>query len=577
MCELIGEPMDAQTLGEILDELRRLGSDHASVEVKRAQRGLPQDLWETLSAFANASGGLIILGVEEKSGFTVTGVADPATAEQQLGALCGEMEPPVRADIATVTVDSRAVVTAHIPAVPRDQRPCHRRSLGPYAGSRLRVSDGNRKLTEYEVSLLISNQREPRQDQLPVPEARPEDLDQTAVEAYVARLRESRPAVFGEYPHESVLLRTNVLTEVDDRLVPTLAGLLSFGVYPQQFFPQLNISVVRYPTPEPGVPGPRGERFLDSAVVDGSIPVMLREAVAVLKRNMQRRSLVMGLFRQDEWEYPEVAIREALTNALVHRDLSTGARGTQVQVEMYPDRLVIRNPGGLYGPIGVDDLGLSGTSSSRNRSLLKILADAGAGDGRTVCENVGSGIFTMRRALADAGMEPPEFRDNIATFEVVFPNHTLLDSETLAWMASKGLEGLNGPQLIALALARRGVQLTNSSFRAATGVADSREALRLMKDLVDRGVLAMTGTRGTATYGVPAASTPLPLDEPSDPERNILAMLKQGPQTRSELETATGQAKSTVNYHLRRLRDAGKVELVGKERSKNAVWRIIDR
>jgi len=129
---------------------------------------------------------------------------------------------------------------------------------------------------------------------------------------------------------------------------------------------------------------------------------------------------------------PEVALREAIVNALVHRDYSVGARGTQVQIEMYPDRLLVRSPGGLYGPVAIEELGLRGTSSSRNRALLKILADAPFEDGRTVCENVGSGIFTMRRAMADAGMEPPVFSDNVSTFEVTFPNHPLLDQDTLS-------------------------------------------------------------------------------------------------------------------------------------------------
>lgn len=571
--------MDALVAAELLEDLRRHGSDNAEVEVKRAQKGLPQDLWETLSAFSNCGGGQLILGVDEKSGFTPTGVEDPAAAEHQLATLCGEMEPPVRADILTTEIDGHPVVIAHIPPVPRDRRPCYRRSLGPYIGSRIRVADGNRRLTEYEVGLLIANQQEPRQDQMPVPEASAGDLDAEALRGYVLRLRQTRPTVFGEQPDSVILTRTNVLAEVDDRLVPTLAGLLSFGQYPQQFFPQLNISVVRYPTPDAGVPGPRGERFLDNAVVDGCIPVMLREAVGVLKRNMQRRSLVMGLFRTEEWEYPEIALREAVANALIHRDLSVGARGTQVQIEMYPDRLLVRNPGGLYGPIGVDDLGLTGTSASRNRALLKILADTPAEQGHTVCENVGSGIFTMRRALADAGMEPPEFHDNIATFDVVFPNHTLLDRDTLEWMTDLGLEGLNGPQMIALALARRGVVLNNKSFRTATGVADSREAGRLMKELVDRGALSMAGTRGSATYGLAAPTPPMHLipRELSDPERNILAILADGPRTRGDLEVATGLSRNTVIYHLRRLREEGRVELVGKERARTALWRATQR
>jgi len=78
------------------------------------------------------------------------------------------------------------------------------------------------------------------------------------------------------------------------------------------------------------------------------------------------RAVIADAGRQDIWEYPETALREAVVNALVHRDLSGSARGTQIQVEMYPDRLVIKNPGGLFGPVTIDSLGEEGISSARN-------------------------------------------------------------------------------------------------------------------------------------------------------------------------------------------------------------------
>jgi ATP-dependent DNA helicase RecG len=571
-------------LARALEDLRRRGSDHAHVEVKRARGGLPQDLWETVSAFANARGGLIILGVDERSGFTVTGVEDPATVERQLGELMQQMEPPLRTEIDTVHLDGKAVVLATVPPAPRDRRPCHRRSVGPYLGSRIRVADGNRRLTEYEVGLLVSHQREPRDDVTSVPEADLRDLDGQLVQAYVERLRRTRPAVFGHQSDEDVLRLTNVVVADDDRLVPTLAGVLSFATYPQHFFPQLFVSVVRYPTPAAGAPGPGGERFLDSATIDGPIFLMVEETVAFLKRNMKRRSIVQGLFRHEEWEYPEIALREAIVNALVHRDLSVSARGTQVQIELYPDRLLVRSPGGLYGPVSVEELGLTGTSSSRNRSLLKMLADVPADGRRTVCENVGTGIFVIRRALTDAGMEPPEFRDNVATFEVIFPNHTLLDQETLTWMSSLPTEGLVSPQMVALALARRGQTLTNQGLRAATGVADSREAGRLLKDLVDRGLLLMEGSRGQATYHLPERVRDFPLAEDEQivagmaggPDTAVLAAIRGGAGTRREIETVTGLPTTVVSYQLNRLRGAGLIEMVGKSGSKTTTWRALD-
>src|SRR5205814_2130374 len=141
------------------------------------------------------------------------------------------------------------------------------------------------------------------------------------------------------------------------------------GKYPQQFFPALGITFVVYPGESVGEPGANQERFLDNERIEGSIPDMLGPALKVLERNMKSRSVVRGLYREDIAEYPATAVREAIINALVHRDLSNASRGTPVQVNVFRDRLVVHNPGGLYGSVTVDSLG-QGISSSRNTRLL---------------------------------------------------------------------------------------------------------------------------------------------------------------------------------------------------------------
>ncbi len=134
------------------------------------------------------------------------------------------------------------------------------------------------------------------------------------------------------------------------------------------------LTFVHYPTAE-GANTETGERFVDNVVAEGPIPVMVRDALLAVRKNMTRRSVVRGAGRADIWQYPEAALREAIVNALVHRDLSPAARGTQVQVEMYPDRLTVRNPGGLFGPVTEERLGEEGVSSARNASLLRLLED----------------------------------------------------------------------------------------------------------------------------------------------------------------------------------------------------------
>ena len=130
-----------------------------------------------------------------------------------------------------------------------------------------------------------------------------------------------------------------VLVPYEGSFVPSLAGLLSVGARPQQFFPQLMVSLAVYPHEDAGQPGPGGIRFLDSAAIGGTVPAMVADTIQAAQRNLRKSSRIVGAGRDDHWEIGPEVIREAVVNALMHRDYSPQARGTQIQVELYPDRL----------------------------------------------------------------------------------------------------------------------------------------------------------------------------------------------------------------------------------------------
>jgi ATP-dependent DNA helicase RecG len=560
-------------VSDLIAELRSTDDDGQLIEAKRAKSALPTDLWQTISAFANRRGGTLLLGVHQAARFTVTGVDDPATTINNVASLCSDqMEPPIRAEIAAVTVEGQFVVVVDVPPTPTDQRPAHLRKLGALRGSRLRVADGNRQLSEYEVSLLLAQRTQPAFDRLPVESSSLADLDARAVDRFVDRMRSRNAGIFSTLERWEVLRLLNVIAiREDGGLVPTRAGLLAFGIFPQHFFPQLNVSVVVYPTDVAGQPGPRRERFLDNKSIDGNIAMMLRGTLEVLQRHLKRRGIVHGLIRIDEWEYPIEVLREAVVNALAHRDYSSAALGTQVQIELFPDRLVIRNPGGLFGPVNEETLGIELTSSSRNAALLKVLEDAEAEPGRTICENRGSGIATMRALLGAVGMNPPIFRDEIATFELQISNESLIDQATADWLSSLGLGSLSPSQTMALAYLRRhDGYLTNTSYRKTTGVTDSRQAGRELRDLVDRRALRQDGDRGSARYQLAAASPGLTVAE------QILEVLRDGEKSRSEIAELLNVPSQAVASALGSLRDQGHVELIGKPRSRSARWRSVE-
>jgi ATP-dependent DNA helicase RecG len=575
--------MTAAELRELVQALRSFGTDLSDVEAKRARDGLPRSVRETLSSFSNTAGGVLVLGLDEEQRFAAVGVADPKRVSEALTSLASaEMEPPLRPLVQLHQFEGTVLVTAEVPELDPSQKPCFYRGAGMTKGSFVRVGDSDRQLSHYEVHLLVASRGQPRHDEEPVSGAGPPTLEPGAVAGFCERLRASRPS-FEALDDLSVLRRSRVLvSDPTGGECVSVGGLLALGTHPQEFFPQLNLTFVHYPT-STGTPLASGERFLDNVTIDGSIPTIVREALAVLRRNMTRRAVVSGAGRNDVWEYPEPALREALVNALVHRDLSSASRGTQVQVEMFPDRLHVGNAGGLFGPVTLERLGEEGVSSSRNALLMRILEDVPlAGEHRTVCENRGSGIRTMIYALRQAGMTLPIFENRVATFDVTFPNHTLMSDRTVRWIAALGEETLTDSQVTALAMLRDGATLDNARYRTATGV-DSRVATAELQDLVARELVTQVGERRWATYRLTSQAAAVDPDaasggsrrlSPADRRVEILGALGDEVLSRAEIAARTGLPDQAVGRWLRVLRREGRVQLTtGSPQSRLARYR----
>lgn len=231
--------LDAE-LAEIVANLRVLGTDIADIEVKSSHGGLPKSLRETLSAFSNTRGGIVILGLDEGRGFAPSSLPNPAKIAADLGSMCSlEIEPPLRPLIGIHQFEGEQVVVAEIPELDPAQRPCFYIGAGMTKGSFVRVSDGDRRLSAYEVQVMLSSRGQPRDDEQAVADTTIEDLVPASVDALVARLRISRPYAFKDLDHLAVLRRAKVLVPgQDEGDAVSLAGLLALGAYPQKTFPQ---------------------------------------------------------------------------------------------------------------------------------------------------------------------------------------------------------------------------------------------------------------------------------------------------------------------------------------------------
>ena len=398
-------------LRELLIQVQNIHAETQTLELKSAAKGCPTRLYDTLSSFSNQDeGGTLLFGVDEQSGFAETGVYDAQDLIKHVTEQCNQMTPVIRPVFTTLAIDNKVFVSAEIPGVDVSDRPCFYTGKGRLKGSYIRVGDADEPMTEYEVYSYEAFRRKYQDDVRTVERASLEVLDKVLLDEYLIKIKKERPNL-------AMLDNRQIyeLMSVTKEEIPTLAAVMLFGFYPQAYFPQLCILASSVPGTEVGQLGTEGERFLDSQRIQGTLTQMLAEAMTFIHKNTRTKIIIdpeTGK-RSDRSDYPEAAVREAVLNALVHRDYSIHTEGMPIQLLVFEDRLEVRSPGGLYGRLRVDQLGKV-QPDTRN----PVLAVAMEALGET--ENRYSGIPTMRRELKQAGMQPPEFRNERGTFVVCF-------------------------------------------------------------------------------------------------------------------------------------------------------------
>jgi ATP-dependent DNA helicase RecG len=238
----------------------------------------------------------------------------------------------------------------------------------------------------------------------PVPGAEYEDLDQEDLAAYLQRraplLVESRPA-------EQLATSFGLLASTGGRSVPTVAGMVLFGTLPQLRHPEWGLAAVRF----------KGTRISDpvGARVDaeGNLTSLLEQALEFVREHTQ--SVADLVHPEDsEAEYPETALKEAVLNALVHRDYRLTGR---VAVRVYDDRLEVWNPGGMPVQLSLEHLAQHGGVSFPRNPIL-----AAAARSLGLIDQVGRGLPTIRRVMTEVTNHPAHFGTSQSDFLVVLPS-----------------------------------------------------------------------------------------------------------------------------------------------------------
>lgn len=404
-----GSNLTSEELMEHLVLIQKLKCETQTLELKSGEHGCPKKLYDSLSSFSNQDeGGIIIFGVDESQDYREVGVYDAQDLQKKVNEQCLQMEPVVRPLLTVIIKDEKAFVAAEIPGVDLAERPCYYRGKGRLKGSYRRIGDSDEPMTEYEIYSYEAYRKKYQDDVRIVERASFDALDRDRLEQYIERIRIGKPnlnLMTDEAIYDLMSIRKDGKA--------TLSAVMVFSLYPQAYFPQLCITAVVVPGNEIGAVGDLGERFRDNQRIEGNIEDMLQGAIDFVKRNMRTKTIInpdTGK-REDLTDYPLTAVREAVLNALVHRDYSIHTEGMPIQLLMFENRLEIRSPGGIYGRITVDQLGKV-QPDTRNPVLVSELETL------SITENRYSGIPTIRRAMERYHLPVPEFLDERGSFIV---------------------------------------------------------------------------------------------------------------------------------------------------------------
>lgn len=432
-----------------------------------------EPLAELLAAFANSDGGTIMIGVDEAG--KMRGKLFPEEVESIVRNATRLCRPVVhinweQMEGAQGTVYALKVARSAELHSLQDGRVLIRMGteIRPLGGDQIRQLAATKSSGDYELEA--------------VPGATRDDLDEAVIAEYIekrqVRQKKAISSTLDEVLHE--------IGALDSQNKPTVVGMLLFGKNPQQFIHQSGFVFVKFIGTEP-----RGEDGLAGygrrEEITGPLARVIERAWQVIYEEMAMGAVVKGLEREEITEYPPFAVREALVNAVCHRDYRL--RGRRIEVRMYSDRMELISPGGLPGFITVDNL--VEEHFSRNPRIVAGLFQWG------YIEELGLGIDRMIEEMVQRGHQPPKFKDQPHSFTVTLFNARERKAAPAggAWTKS-----MNERQVRALTYIKEHGSITNRDYREICPDV-SPETLRLdLTDLVDRGILLKIGAKKGTYY-----------------------------------------------------------------------------
>jgi len=434
------------------------------VEFKESLQ-LKDEIGETISSFSNSKGGVIFIGISDKR--EIRGVQiGKKTVTDLAEYIKRNTDPQIFPEIKVCEIDNKKTIS--IKVTESSEKPVFFKS---YAYKR--VGDTNQRISSSEIRRLAKESGgKTYWDEQVCEEAGLEDIDEEKVRLFLKKGRfERRLDIIPTISAREALERLNLMKS--SKL--TNAAVLLFAKNPQKFFLQGEIRCARFKGTQP-------LEFIDMKVFGGDIIDQREDGLEFVKEHIKLHAEIKGTERVERWEYPIEAIREAITNAICHRDYESTAN---VQIRIFDDRIEIWNPGNLLDGLTVQKLKgkhesvLRSPLLAKNFFLIKYI------------EQWGTGTNRMIEWCLNYDFPEPVFEEIGGSFVVTIKKYEVTEEVLLS---------LNERQKKAVEYLLKNKKITNKEYRELNPNISDRTALNDFNDLVERGIITAIGVRKYRYY-----------------------------------------------------------------------------
>ena len=421
-----------------------------------------KEIVETISAFSNTKGGRIIIGAS-KSGQILGVNIGKDTIERLANQISQNIDPKIHPRITTEKIKAKSIISIEVKESPDHLVLAFGRSFKRMGKSTVKMSKD-----EYERLILEKHKEKLYFDSQLCISTSLKDIDEEKVAWFLRKAKAERNLdIDVSLEPQEALKKLNLV--VDNKI--TNAAILVFGRNPQRFFIQSEVRCARFKGAKAVKP------FIDMKVLRGSIYEQIDQAEKFVLFNIKKAAWVESgkIERQEKWEYPPEAIREAITNAIAHRDYNLSAN---VHVSIFDDRIEIWSPGRLPQPLTPEDLKKEHKSIPINPSIANLLFLI------KYIERWGTGTNDIVRWCIEYGLPEPIFKEVAGGFAVILRKFQIFENfETV---------GLNERQKKAIEFLREKGKMTNREYvNLLKGTISADTALNDLRDMAKKGIILL--------------------------------------------------------------------------------------